>query len=149
MFARDVSPLVTLDLGVADRVAAVRVCAGQEGGFHLSYPDNITVKTSLDGSTFTQAGAVGFNQVFDPPADYVPWELDDSSQFDDLPASGRLAYSYRIVFKEPVFARYVRVKCQCRKGWGMLLSELQVFDKAKVDTNVPPLVVLRNPPPTE
>ena len=80
--------------------------------------------------------------MFDPPADYVPWELDGSSQFDDLPAGGRLAYGYRVIFERPVLARYIRVKCECRKGWGMLLSELQVFDEVSVDTNVPPLVVL-------
>ena len=42
MFAQDVSPVVTLDLGSEQTVSAVRVHAGQEGGFHLSYPDAIT-----------------------------------------------------------------------------------------------------------
>ena len=144
MFARDVSPCVTIDLGAARTVAAVRVMAGQEGGFHLSYPNLITVETSLNGGTFTQAGTAGFNQVFDPPADYVPWELDDASKFDDLPAGGRLAYAYRIIFAKPVSARYLRVRCEARPGWGMLLSEIQAFDAVGVETNVPPLVVLPN-----
>ena len=141
MFAQDVSPRVTLDLGSAQTVAAVRVHAGQEGGFHLSYPDTIAVETSTDGQTFTPAGAAGFKQVFDPPADYVPWELDESILFKDLPAGGRLAYAFRIILEKPVSARYVRVKCASRKGWGMLLSEIQVFDTVTVETKVPPLVV--------
>lgn len=72
---------------------------------------------------------------------YVPWELDESSLFKDLPAGGRLAYAYRIIPERPVSARYVRVRCASRQGWGMLLSEIQVFDTVHVDTNVPPLVV--------
>ena len=142
MFARDVSPVVTIDLGSQQEVAAVRVHAGQEGGFHLSYPDTIEVETSADGNSFALAGSAGFNQVFDPPADYVPWELDAASIFENLPAGGRLAYAYRVLFQPPVAARYVRVTCRNRKGWGMLLSELQVFDRVTVDRSVPPLVVL-------
>ena len=142
MFARDVCPVVTIDLGEVQTVAAVRVQAGQEGGFHLTYPDRIAVEVSTDGKTFAEAGSVGFNQVFDPPADYVPWELDESLLFKDLPAGGRLAYGYRIMLAKPISARCVRVRCDARKGWGMLLSEIQVFDKVTVGTNVPPLVVL-------
>ena len=142
MFAQDISPRVTLDLDSAQTVAAVRVHAGQEGGFHLSYPDTIAVETSTDGQAFTPAGAAGFKQVFDPPADYVPWELDESLLFKDLPAGGRLAYALRIILEKPVSARYVRVKCASRKGWGMLLSEIQVFDSVTVETKVPPLVAL-------
>ncbi|MCX5684935.1 MAG: discoidin domain-containing protein [Planctomycetota bacterium] len=142
MFAKDVSPVVTLDLGSPQPVAAVRVNAGQEGGFHLSFPDAIAVETSTDGRTFAPAGSAGFKQVFEPPADYVPWELVESALFQDLPAGGRLAYAYRILFEKPVSARYVRVKCAGRNGWGMMLSEVEVFDKVAVDRTVPPLVVL-------
>jgi hypothetical protein len=142
MFARDASPAITIDLGSEQAVAAVRVHAGQEGGFHLSYPEALKVETSLDGNSFALAGSVGFDQVFNPPADYVPWELDAASIFDDLPAGGRLAYGYRILLDKPATARWVRVTCHARTGWGMLLSELQVFDHLTVDRNVPPLVVL-------
>ena len=140
MFSKDVSPVVTLDLGAAETIAAVRVHAGQEGGFHLSFPDKIVVETSHDGQNFQAAGAAVFEQVFDPPADYVPWELDDSLLFKDLPAGGRLAYAYRVLFAQPVSARYVRVRCAPRPGWGMLLSEVQVFDRVTADPHVPPLV---------
>jgi len=142
MVAKDVSPIITVDLGSAAAVSAVRVHAGQEGGFHLSYPDRILVETSMDGKRFAPVGSVGFNQVFEPPADYVPWELDESRLFDDLPAGGRLAYAYRIRFQRPASARYVRVICNGRKSWGMLLSEVQVFDHFTVESNLPPLVAL-------
>ena len=142
MFTPDVSPIITFDLGSEQSVSGVRVHAGQEGGFHLSYPDTIKVETSPDGNSFVFAGSAGFNQVFDPPADYVPWELDQAAIFDNLPAGGRLAYAYRVLFEHPVTARYVRITCSGRKGWGMLLSEVQVFDRVEVDSTVPPLVVL-------
>jgi hypothetical protein len=142
MFAQDVSPIITLDLGTEQTVSAVRVHAGQEAGFHLSYPDTIKVETSSDGNSFAFAGSAPFNQVFDPPADYVPWELDRADIFDNLPAGGRLAYAYRICFQSPVPARYIRITCNGRKSWGMLLSEVQAFDHVSMETNVPPLVVL-------
>jgi len=140
MFPKDVAPVVTIDLGSAQTISAARIHAGQEGGFHLSYPDRITVEVSTDGKTFSPAGSVGFNQVFDPPADFVPWELEEASSFASLPAGGRLAYGYRIILERPVLARHVRLRCSPRTGWGMLLSEVQVFDTVTVDQNVPPLI---------
>jgi RNA polymerase sigma factor (sigma-70 family) len=142
IFQQDVSPVATIDLGAAQSIAAVRVHAGQEGGFHLAYPDTITVEVSTDGKTFAKAGAAAHNQVFDPPADHADWEQKDAPKYDALPAGGRLAYGYRIILEKPVPARYVRVTCACRKGWGLMLSEIQVFDKVEVDTKVPPSVVL-------
>jgi hypothetical protein len=142
MFAKDVSPTATLDLGSAQSIQAVRVHAGQADDFHLTFPDQITVETSTDGKSFTKAGEVGWKQVFEPPADYAPWELDDSAAFETLPAGGRLAYAYRVILGKPVQARFVRVTCEARKGWGVLLSEIQVFDKVVVDQAVPPSVVL-------
>jgi hypothetical protein len=141
-FAKDASPVATIDLGAPQNVAAVRVHACQDAGFHLTFPEKITVETSTDGKNFSPAGTAEFNQVFDPPADYVPWELDDAAKFDQLPAGGRLAYGYRIIFDAPRSARYIRVKCDARKGWGLILSEIQAFDTVKIDKNVPPLIVL-------
>jgi hypothetical protein len=141
-FAQNVSPVITVDLGSAKTVSAVRVWAGEAADFHLAFPDTIKVETSADGAAYAPAGSAGFNQVFEPPADYAPWERDAATIFDDLPAGGRLAYGYRILFPQPVLARFVRVICQCRQGWGMMLSEVQAFDSVIVETNVPPLVVL-------
>jgi hypothetical protein len=142
IFATDVSPAVTIDLGEARTVAAIRVHTGQEGSFRLTHPDTIAVETSTDGTTFAPAGSAPFVQVFDPPADFVAWEYERSLAFEQLPAGGRLAYAYRILPGKPVSARYVRVTCAARKGWGVMLSEIQVFDQVAVNTQVPPAVVL-------
>jgi hypothetical protein len=142
IFDKDATSVATIDLGDAQPVAAVRVHAGQEPGFHLAYPARITVETSVDGREFRPAGRAEHNQVFDPPADFLPWEHDDSPQFASLPAGGRLAYAYRIIFDRPTTARYVRVTCESQPGWGMLLSEVQAFDHVAVDKDVPPSVVL-------
>lgn len=142
IFAADESPVATIDLGAAQSISAVRVFAGQADDFHLTYPDEILVETSVDGQNFTRAGSVGFNQVFDPPADYLPGEWEESSKFEKLPAAGRLAYGYRILFDKAGEARFVRVTCRARKSWGILLSEIEVFDTVKAETNVPPAVVL-------
>jgi len=142
IFQQDVSPVATIDLGREETLAAVRVHAGQEPGFHLAFPDSITVEVSSDGKTFAKAGQVLHNQVFDPPADHADWELKDSPKYASLPAGGRLAYGYRILFEKPVAARYVRVTCAARKGWGVMLSEIQLFDRVAVNTKVPPPVVL-------
>lgn len=150
MFATNTSPVITLDLGTVSTLAAVRVHAGQEPGFHLTFPNQILVETSRDGEHFTAAGSAPFDQVFEPPADYVPWELDASSRFDHLPAGGRLAYAYRVLFERPTAARYVRVKCHHRENWGVLLSEIQVFDTFKAERDRPPLVALpKLPAPAE
>ena len=142
IFARDVAPVITVDLGGPKTVAGVVVHANQDAGFHLTFPDAIRVETSADGKAFVPAGSAGFNQVFEPPADFVPWELDDSPRFDDLPAGGRLAYGYRILMEKPAMARFIRVTCAPRSGWGIVVSEVEVFDSVRVDRDVPPLVVL-------
>ncbi|HEV3029868.1 MAG TPA: hypothetical protein VG457_19980, partial [Planctomycetota bacterium] len=142
MFPKDVSPVITLDLGAVETVAAARVHSGAEPGWRLTHPESIIVEASVDGHTFTRAGSADWKQVFNPPADFAPWEFDDAAPYAGLPAGGRLAYAYRILFDKPVQARYLRVTCAARKGWGMLLSEIQAFDKVTVDQNVPPLVVL-------
>jgi VCBS repeat-containing protein len=142
IFEKDAAPVATLDLGSAQNIAAVRVHAGQEMGFHLAFPATITVETSLDGTTFTKAGTAEHNQVFEPPADFVPWENDESPKYAALPAGGRLAYAYRVIFPSPQAVRYLRITCTAKSGWGLLLSEIQAFDQVSVDRNPAPPVVL-------
>jgi hypothetical protein len=142
MFPKDVSPVVTLDLGAPETVAAVRIHSGAEPAWLLTHPDKIAVETSVDGKTFVRVGDADWKQVFTPPADFAAWEFEDGAPFAGLPAGGRLAYAYRILFEKPLQARYLRVTCTSRKGWGMLLSEIQAFDKVTVDRSVPPLVAL-------
>ncbi len=142
IFSPGVSPVVTIDLGEPKEVAAARIHAGQEPGFKLAFPEKITVETSLEGGNFARAGAAGHDQVFDPPAHYVPWEFHDAPQYAFLPAGGILAYGYRVIFEKPARARYIRVTCACRQGWGVMLSEIQAFDRVTADRAVPPPVAL-------
>ncbi len=102
----------------------------------------MTVEVSRDGTNFTMIAQTEHNQVFDPPSDFQPWENDDSPKYAVLPAGGRLAYAYRVIFARPEYARYLRVTCIPQKGWGLILSEIQAFDRVTVDTHVPPPVVL-------
>lgn len=142
MFEQDSIAVVTVDLGVETSVAAIRVHSGQEIGFHLAHPQSITVEISQDGKTFTKAGEASHHQVFDPPADFVPWEHDDSPQYASLPAGGRLAFAYRVFFEQAASTRYIRITCRAQQGWGQLLSEIEVFDSVTVDKNVPRSVFL-------
>jgi hypothetical protein len=142
IFEKGATSVATIDLGEAKAIGAVRVHAGQEPGFHLAYPSRIVVETSLDGREFRVLGEAPHNQVFDPPADFLPWEHDDSPRYAALPAGGRLAYAYRIIPDRPATARYVRVTAPSQKGWGTMLSEIQAFDTVTADRDVPPAVVL-------
>ncbi|YCM43424.1 hypothetical protein V2O64_19130 [Verrucomicrobiaceae bacterium 227] len=142
MFEKDSVVVVTVDLEKSQEVAGLRINAGQEIGFHLAFPETITVETSIDGEKFTLAGEAGHHQVFDPPADFIPWEHDDSPAYAALPAGGRLAFPYRVIFEKPQATRYLRVTCRAQEGWGQLLSEIQAFDTVAVDDAVPPLVYL-------
>jgi hypothetical protein len=142
MFEKDSTPVVTIDLGTAQSIAAVRIHAGQEPGFHLAYPAKITVEASLDSKNFTPVGQTEHNQVFNPPSNFQPWEKEDSQKYAGLPAGGRLAYTYRVIFARSVGARYLRMTCTPQKGWGLLLSEIQAVDQVTVETNVPPPVLL-------
>ncbi len=142
IFEKDSTAIATIDLGQPAAFSAVRVHAGQEPGFHLAYPATITVETSLDNKTFTPAGRAEHNPVFKPPADFLAWENDESPLFASLPAGGRLAYAYRIILDTPITARYIRVTTTPQKGWGTLLSEIQVFDQVKVEKKLPPAIVL-------
>src|SRR5262249_16729151 len=46
MFVKGEAPVATIDLGTTQSIAAVRVHAGQEGDFHLTMPEKISVETS-------------------------------------------------------------------------------------------------------
>ncbi len=140
------TPVVTLDLGSVQKVAAVVVHAGQGGDEHVTFPESILVMASRDGKGYTPGGLAEFDQVWDPPADFAPWELENAAAFRDLPAGGRLAFAYRILFPKPVTARFLQVTCTPLSGWGTMLSELQAFASVTVDRDVPPAVVL---PPLE
>jgi len=127
---------LTVDLGVAQAVAGVRISTHQPNE-HYCHPERIDVAVSADGAAWESAGTVEHNDLWRPPGDYEPWEHDDSPQYAHLPAGGRLAYSHPLAFAEALCGRYVRLIFAPLQGRGMGLSEIQVFDDVKIRKAAP------------
>lgn len=124
--------LLVVDLEKPATVAAVRVSTHQPGPAYC-HPASIEVSVSGDGESWQRVGVIRHDDLWKPPADYEPWEHDDSPAYAALPAGGRLAYSYPLVFEKPTAARYVRFVCSPLDTRGMGLSELAVFDQVEVN----------------
>lgn len=120
-----------VDLGSTQPVAGVRVSTHQPNA-QFCHPKTVVVDLSADGKNWEQAGTIQHDDLWNPPGDYEPWEYDQGWKYSNLPAGGRLAYSFPLIFKEKAYARYVRFTCTPldKKGFG--LSELQVFDNVDV-----------------
>ncbi len=120
-----------VDLGSNQAVAAVRVST-QQPNARFCHPKTVAVAFSCDGQDWKDAGIIKHDDLWNPPGDYEPWEYDQGWKYVNLPAGGRLAYSFPLVFEQKVSARYVRFTCTPLEGKGLGLSELQVFDNVKV-----------------
>jgi hypothetical protein len=120
-----------VDLGGLQPVAGVRFSTHQPNSRYC-HPERVEVAVSADGKTWSRAGTTGHHDLWNPPGDYEPWEHDDDPGYRDLPAGGRLAYSYPLAFEEPLSGRYVRCTCTPLEGKGIGLSELEVFDRVRV-----------------
>jgi len=121
-----------VDLGSARSVAGVRVSTHQPNARYC-HPESVEVAVSTDGETWRPVGTIHHDDLWKPPADYEPWEHDDDPSYAALPAGGRLAYSYPLVFAESVQARYVRFVFTPLEGRGLGISELEVFDEVTVE----------------
>jgi len=118
---------VTVDLGSSQGIAAVRVSTHQPNEKYC-HPKTVEVAVSPDGQSWQLMGTIHHDDLWKPPADYEPWEHDDDPSYADLPAGGRLAYSYPLVLEKPAAGRYVRFVFAPLEGRGLGISELQVFD---------------------
>jgi hypothetical protein len=127
-----------VDLGRAQIIGAVRISTHQPNSRYC-HPRQIDVVVSDDGEKWQPAGAIEHDDLWRPPGDYEPWEHDDNPKYNDLPAGGRLAYSYPLAFERPLTGRYVRIICTPLEGCGIGISEIEVFDKVEVSP-APPLV---------
>jgi len=125
--------ILVVDLEQAGQIAGVLVSSHQPGARYC-HPATIDVAVSTDGVRWEHAGRMDHDDLFRPPGDYEPWEHDDSPAYADLPAGGRLAYSFPLVISEekPLTGRYVRFVCTPQQGRGMGLSELGVYRQAEV-----------------
>lgn len=117
-----------VDLQSEQPLAGVRVSSHQPNADYC-HPERIEVSVSDDGHSWRQTGIIRHDELWRPPGDYEAWEHDDDPDYRDLPAGGRLAYSFPLVFDEPLRAAYVRFVCVPLAGRGLGLSELQVFDR--------------------
>ncbi|MHA1571612.1 MAG: hypothetical protein ACTSWM_07300, partial [Alphaproteobacteria bacterium] len=129
---------IVIDLGADVPVGAVRISAHQPNAAYC-HPQRIDVAVCGDGKSWRHVGVIDHDDLWKPPADYEPWEHDDSPKYAGLPAGGRLAYSYPLTFEQPLTARFVRITCTPLEGRGMGLSEIEVFDKVTV-SRAPALV---------
>jgi len=120
-----------IDLGNPARIAGVRVSTHQPDA-HFCHPASVEVAVSEDGRQWQAGGTIRHDDLWNPPADYEPWEHDDSPVYADLPACGRLAYSFPLVFTKPLTGRYVRFTCTLLESRSMGLSELQVFERIEI-----------------
>lgn len=120
-----------VSLGAAQTIGGVRISTHQPNSRYC-HPRQIDVAVSDDGKSWQAAGRIEHDDLWNPSADYEPWEHDDNPKYDDLPAAGRLAYRYPLAFDKPFTGRFVRIVCTPLEGRGMGLSEIEVFDKAAV-----------------
>ena len=121
-----------VDLESQTPIAGVRVTTHQPNA-RWCHPATIEIAVSEDGQQWQSAGTIRHDDLWNPPGDYAPWEQDESPAFENLPAGGRLAYSFPLVFAKPLTGRYVRFVCTPLDGKGMGISELQAF--AQVDVS--------------
>lgn len=120
-----------VDLQAAATVAGVRVTTHQPNEKYV-HPASIEVSVSADGKAWQRAGTIRHDDLWNPPGDYEPWEYDDGLPYEKLPACGRLAYSYPLVFAKPATARYLRFVCTPQAGRGFGLSELAAYEQVEV-----------------
>ncbi len=136
---------LVFDLGNVQAVGGVRVNTHQPSTKYC-HPQRIDVDVSVDGKRWWHAGTIRHNDLWKPPGDYEPWEHDDSPRYSNLPARGRLAYSYPLALEEPCTGRYVRLVCTPLESRGMGLSEIEVFDQVEVSPAPPAVAPLALPP---
>ena len=122
---------LVVDLERAVTVAGVRVSTHQPNARYC-HPAGIEVELSDDGKQWRAVGRIQHDDIFCPPGDYEAWEHDDSPQYADLPAAGRLAYSYPLAFDKSQRARYIRFVCSPQEDRGLGLSELAVYGQVTV-----------------
>ncbi|MHC4400599.1 MAG: discoidin domain-containing protein [Planctomycetota bacterium] len=122
---------LVVDLGNSQEMAGVRLSTHQPNSRYC-HPAQLDVAVSADGKTWKPAGTIRHDDLWQTPGDYEPWEHDDDPSYDELPAGGRLAYSFPLVFNKRLSGRYVRFVCTPLDERGMGLSEFEVFDRASV-----------------
>jgi len=133
---------IDIDLEREATLSGVRACTHQPNA-RFCHPARVDVLVSSDGKDWREVGKIHQDDLWSPPGDYEPWELDGDPRFEELPAGGRLAYRFPLVF-EPTPARHVRFHFTPLPGRGIGISELEVYDQVEIkawpgDITLPPL----------
>ena len=122
---------VTVDLGSPQTVGGARVDA-----FYRTpkdrFPNSVTVQTSLDGKTFTTCGRDQYHAARYAhngwPANWPLYPRHDSPKWGEFPNYGLRGNYIFVIFEDPVQARYVRFLIEQQPGFGLMLSEVNVWD---------------------
>ncbi len=120
-----------VDLGAVQSLAGARLHTHQPNARYC-HPKTVELAVSADGQAWEKVGVIQHDDLWKPAGDYEAWEHDQDWKYAALPAGGRLAYGFPLVFPKPTTARLVRFTFTPLDGRGLGISELQLFDKATV-----------------
>jgi hypothetical protein len=123
---------VTVDLGAESTVGGARLDAFYRAPKDR-FPNSVVVATSLDGKTFTtrardrhHAARYALNGW---PANWPLYPRFDSPKWGEFPNYGLRGNYVFLPFAEPLTARYVRFLVEQQPGYGLMLSEVEVWDR--------------------
>lgn len=123
---------VTVDLGAQSTVGGARLDAFYRPPKDR-FPNSVIVETSLDGETFTPQGRDSHHAARYAlngwPADWPLYPRFDSPPWGDFPNYGLRGNYIFLPFAEPVKARYVRFLVEEQPGYGLMVSEVEAWDR--------------------
>jgi len=123
---------VTVDLGAESTVGGARLDAFYRPPKDR-FPNSVVVQTSLDGKSFTTGGRDRYHAARYAhngwPANWPLYPSHDSPKWGEFPNYGLRGNYIFIPFEEPVKARYVKFLIEQQPGYGLMLSEIHVWDR--------------------
>jgi len=122
---------VIVDLGEEQLVQAIRVTSHQPDEY-FAHAGTIEAFAITDDHSVSSVGVIQHDDVFSPPGDHLDWGYWRSEDFSELPAEGRLAHGYWLVLDEPTLATEIRLEVLPLAGYGVGLSEVQIFSEISV-----------------
>lgn len=130
------NPVITLDLGSVQKLAAVRMhVTGYPFDLYNGPFSDVEIFTSTEGEAFVSRGAITTRMKYqDVDGDFI------------MPESGRFeSWVFARIFERPVKARFVRCKVTNPKMF-FATSEILVHDSVRVEEWREPLAMPLDPP---